>query len=154
MEEFRNARLVVDADAIVPPDVRERYAHLPEMVLVRDREAWIDYDVEEKPDGTLFGVARLRLPEKVARTLTEPELPALDRPMRFVVTRGQRGAVRADTLEELQEELDRPWMPDEIDEQPERDDRRSKRDRRPFRGKHAHGGSQRKHPGRGRRPRR
>jgi hypothetical protein len=60
-------------------------------------------------------VARLRLPEKIARTLTEAELPVLDRPLRFVVLRGQRGAVRARTLDELQEALDRPWSPDEVD---------------------------------------
>jgi hypothetical protein len=41
----------------------------------------------------------------------------LDRPLRFVVIRGQRGSIRADTLEELQEILDRPWSPDEIEEE-------------------------------------
>ena len=73
----------------------------------------IDYDVEEV-DGRPRGVARLRLPEKLARTLTEEELPALDRPVRFIVLRGPRGAVRATTLDELQEVLDRPWSPDEV----------------------------------------
>ena len=64
--------------------------------------------------GARAGVARLRLPEKIARTLTEGELPTLDRPVRFVVTRGQRGAVRASTLEELQTRLDAPWTEEEI----------------------------------------
>ncbi|HEY7395612.1 MAG TPA: hypothetical protein VH559_12245, partial [Gemmatimonadaceae bacterium] len=64
----------------------------------------------------LFGVARLRLPEKLARTLVEEELPVLDRPLRFIVTRGARGAARADTLETLQEELDRPFSESEIAE--------------------------------------
>jgi hypothetical protein len=73
-------------------------------------------------------VARLRLPEKLARTIVEAEIPALDRPVRFVVTRGQRGAVRADTLDELQEILDRPWSPDEdYDERPRRERERSER---------------------------
>jgi ATP-dependent helicase HrpA len=54
------------------------------------------------------------LPEKLARTLNEHELPALDRPMRFIVTRGARGAARASTLAELQEELDRPFTEKEI----------------------------------------
>ena len=40
----------------------------------------------------------------------------LDRPLRFVVIRGQRGAIRADSLEELQETLDQPWSPDEIED--------------------------------------
>ncbi|HEY8310831.1 MAG TPA: DEAD/DEAH box helicase, partial [Gemmatimonadaceae bacterium] len=154
VEEFRNARLGINADDFVAPDVRERLSLLPDMMLVRDREAWIDYDVEERPDGSTFGVARLRLPEKIARTVTESELPVLDRPMRFTVVRGQRGAVRADTLDELQELLDRPWSADEIAQERKRDDRKPQHDRRPFRGKHPHGGGKRNGPrGRGKRGR-
>jgi ATP-dependent helicase HrpA len=37
----------------------------------------------------------------------------LDRPIRFVVTRGARGTVRGDTLHEVQELLARPWSSDE-----------------------------------------
>jgi len=131
MNEFRNARLTLDADEIVPRDVRERYAHLPETAVIRDREVDIEYDVEEAGDD-LVGVARLRLPEKLARTLTEDELPTLDRPLRFVVIRGQRGAIRADSLEELQDILERPWSPDEVEETPftreheSRDERRAR----------------------------
>jgi hypothetical protein len=154
VEEFRNARLTVKPNDFVSPEERERLSLLPDMVLVRDREAWIDYDVEERPDGSLFGVARLRLPEKIARTVTESELPVLDRPMRFMVVRGQRGAVRADTLDELQELLDRPWSDDEIERERNRDDRKPQRDRRPFQGKRPHGGGKRNGPrGRGRRGR-
>jgi hypothetical protein len=171
MEEFRNARLVIDPDDFVSPEERERLARLPDMVLVRDREAWIDYDVETRPDGTTYGVARLRLPEKIARTLTDAEVPELDRPVRFTVLRGQRGAVRADTLDELQELLERPWSPDEIVEgDAERDEsyeprshrrprherthgRHSRPDRRPSHGKRPHGRGERNRPGRGRRPR-
>ena len=103
----------VDADAIVPAAVRERYASLPSTVSVRGRDVEIHYDVEESPEGNV-GVARLRLPEKIARTLAEEELPQLDRPLRFIVTRGARGAARANTLRELQEELDRPFTEKEI----------------------------------------
>lgn len=154
VEEFRNARLTVNPDDFVSPEERERLSLLPDVVLVRDREAWIDYDVEERPDGSHFGVARLRLPEKIARTLTEAELPVLDRPTRFAVVRGQRGAVKADTLDELQELLDRPWSQDEIAQERKRDDRKPQHDRHPFRGKHPHGGGKRNGPrGRGRRGR-
>src|SRR6185312_5979962 len=86
------------------------------VVLIREREVWIDYDVEERADGGPFGVARLRLPEKMARTLVDDELPVLDRPLRFAVLRGQRGAVRAKTLDELQDLLDQPWSPAELDD--------------------------------------
>ena len=81
---------------------------------VRDREVDVQYDVEERADG-LTAVARLRLPEKLARTLTESEIPELDRPLRFVVTRGARGAARAATLAALQEELERPFTDEELE---------------------------------------
>ncbi|MFL5524721.1 MAG: DEAD/DEAH box helicase, partial [Gemmatimonadaceae bacterium] len=118
MDEFRAARLVVDRDQFVPREMREQLASLPDTAQIRDREIEIDYDVEER-DGERRGVARLRLPEKIARTLSEGEIPALDRPVRFVVLRGQRGAVRADTLEELQDLLAQPWSPDEVVESDE-----------------------------------
>jgi hypothetical protein len=113
LTDFRHTPVSVDADELVPRAVRERYAALPSTATVRDRDVEIHYDVEETPSG-LQGVARLRLPEKVARTLNEHELPALDRPLRFIVTRGARGAARASTLAELQEELDRPFTEKEI----------------------------------------
>jgi hypothetical protein len=113
LTDFRHTPVSVDADELVPRAVRERYAALPSTATVRDRDVEIHYDVEETPSG-LQGVARLRLPEKVARTLNEHELPALDRPLRFIVTRGARGAARASTLAELQAELDRPFTEKEI----------------------------------------
>jgi ATP-dependent helicase HrpA len=113
IEQFKAARLAIDPDAVVPRAERERYLTLPGAVELRDRTVNIDYDVEETPAG-LVGVARLRLPEKLARTLSEEELPTLDRPLRFAVHRGQRGTVRATTLAELQELLDRPWSAEEV----------------------------------------
>jgi HrpA-like helicases len=135
MTEFRHARIDIDADDFVSPEVRERYAALPSTVPVRGRDVEIHYDVEETADGPQ-GIARLRLPEKVARTLTEDELPSLDRPLRFIVTRGARGAARGGTLAELQDELDRPFTDKELadleraydERRRERQDR--KRDRR------------------------
>ncbi len=115
MDDFKSARLSVDREKFVPRETRERLERLPTFVMVRDRDVEIDYDVEER-DGQRQGVARLRLPEKIARTLTEAEIPQLDRPVRFVVLRGQRGAVRADDLEDLQERLAQPWSPDEVEE--------------------------------------
>ncbi|HMI54758.1 MAG TPA: DEAD/DEAH box helicase [Gemmatimonadaceae bacterium] len=118
MDDFRSARLVVDRERFVGREVRDRLESLPDHVTIRDRDIEIDYDVEER-DGQRRGVARLRLPEKIARTLTDAEIPKLDRPVRFVVLRGQRGAVRADTLEELQSSLAQPWSPDEVEESPD-----------------------------------
>ena len=115
MDDFKSARLSVDKERFVSRETAERLARLPDRVTVRGHDVDIDYDVEER-DGQRRGVARLRLPEKVARTLTEAEIPELDRPVRFVVLRGQRGAVRADDLAELQELLAQPWSPDEVRE--------------------------------------
>lgn len=115
ISDFRAARLDIDPGEIVPAEIREKYSGLPEVTVIRDREIPIDYDVEGG-DGEQRAVARLRLPEKLARTLTEPEIPVLDRPVRFIVLRGQRGAVRANSLEELQDALERPWSPGEVDD--------------------------------------
>ena len=115
MEDFKSARLAVERERFVPRETREKLDRLPSYVTVRDRDVEIDYDVEER-DGERLGVARLRLPEKIARSLTEGEIPKLDRPVRFVVLRGQRGAVRADDLDELQQRLAQPWSPDEVEE--------------------------------------
>ena len=159
MDEFRAARLMVDREKFVSQAVQERLEALPNQVMIRDREVDIDYDVEER-DGHRRGVARLRLPEKVARSLTEGEIPRLDRPVRFVVLRGQRGAVRADTLAELQNLLAQPWSPDEIEESAEDREMQSHAERevrriagefrRHRRGRHRGGASQFKKRRRGR----
>jgi hypothetical protein len=123
VDEFRAVDLTLDPDAIVPRTERMKWLALPDFIMVRDREIPLEYDVE---DGA-GGIVRLRLPEKMARTLVESELPALDRPLRFVVPRGQRGAVRATTLDELQDLLDRPWMPEEVQHAPRRHPRHDAR---------------------------
>jgi len=112
MTEFWRAPLVIDFERVLPTAARAPYAELPDRASVRGRDVPIDYDIEVSDAGPI-GVARLRLPEKVARTLVESEVPTLDRPVRYTVLRGQRGAVRAETLDELQDLLDRPWSPDE-----------------------------------------
>jgi hypothetical protein len=156
LSEFKAADLGLAGalEARSPRSERARYDALPAHTTVRDREVEIDYDVEES-DGGPVGVARLRLPEKIARTLTEAELPALDRPVRFVVLRGQRGSVRARTLDELQAQLDQPWTDEELarfsrkrDEQRQasRDKRRDRVGTEPKRGLRERGRGQR--PGR------
>ncbi len=121
MSEYHRASLMLDLADVVDPATRARLAELPSNVELRGKWIPLDYDLEEQPDGSPVPVARLRLPEKMARTLVRQELPRLDRPLRFVVTRGRRGAVRAATLEQLQEMLERPWSADEL--MPERNRR-------------------------------
>ncbi len=133
---FRNAPLRFDADAFVPREERARLMALPGGVEVRDRTVSVHYEVEELADGSVRGVARLQMPEKLARTLVAEELPVLDRPLRFVVTRGARGTVRGDSLEAVQELLARPWS----EEEPDRERRRSGREERGGRGDRSRGG--------------
>ncbi|HEY2374664.1 MAG TPA: DEAD/DEAH box helicase [Gemmatimonadaceae bacterium] len=161
MSDFRHTNLDLTAElqALVPSAVRAAYQGLVDRIVVRDREVEIQYDVEEGPGGNV-AVARLRLPEKLARTLTESELPQFDRPLRFVVTRGARGAARAATLEALQEELERPFTEDELEAmnrawEARREERRERRRReRHGRGEpEGHGGRSRRQQRPGRRER-
>jgi ATP-dependent helicase HrpA len=137
VDDFRAMPLAIEANEIVPAAERKRWMALPSVTTVREREVPIEYDVEDGT-GTKVGVARLRLPEKMARTLHESELPVLDRPLRFSVHRGVRGSVRGATLDELQELLDRPWMPDEVKR--ERAPERIADGRRPRQGDSKRGG--------------
>jgi len=59
----------------------------------------------------------------VARGLVFEELPLLDRPARFTITRGARGNVKADSVEEIQDALDKPFTDDEV----RREERRPER---------------------------
>jgi hypothetical protein len=152
MEVFRAASLKLDLWPLVSPEERRRLLELPSAVEIRGKWIDVEYDLEQRsaiseqrtagaPESPGIAVARLRLPEKLARSLVDEELPVLDRPLRFVVSRGSRGAVRAASLGDLQALLDQPWSPDEAaDTRPDRrrdsrpprrpDDRRSPRGRR------------------------
>jgi hypothetical protein len=138
MTDFKHADLDLtsELEALAPATLRAVYARLPDRVFVRDRDVDIQYDVEEgEGEKGNTAVARLRLPEKLARTLTEAELPPLDRPLRFIVTRGARGAARATTLSALQDELERPFTEEELEAmnrawEARREERRDRKRRR------------------------
>ncbi|MCU0646955.1 MAG: DEAD/DEAH box helicase, partial [Gemmatimonadaceae bacterium] len=115
LDAFRRARLQLPREHFIDDAVAERLRALPRTVEIHGTEVTIDYDVETTDEGASFGVARLRLPEKLARSLWDDELPTLDRPLRFMVTRGQRGAIRAATLAELLEKLELPYTDDELE---------------------------------------
>ena len=115
LAEFKQVDLDLSAnlETLSPRARRASYDALPSRVSIRDRDVEVDYDVED--DGAQpVGVVRLRLPEKIARSLTDAEVPQFDRPVRFIVQRGQRGSVRARTLDELQTLLDAPWTDEEV----------------------------------------
>jgi len=111
-ESIRLLPLKLDRRTFVSDAQLAEARALPGAVELRDRTVAMDYDVEETDTG-LLGVVRLKVPEKLARTLVEEEIPVLDRPVRFVVPRGQRGSVRASTILELQQKLDMPFTEEE-----------------------------------------
>jgi ATP-dependent helicase HrpA len=99
---FLRTRLTLDAEHMVPEDVRRRLDALPGTVHLAGDAAALEYAVER---GT--GVVRVRLREGQARRLTENDLPVLDRPVRFRVVRSDGRAVDAGTLDELRDALAR-----------------------------------------------
>jgi hypothetical protein len=111
-ETIRTMPMLIDRRDFVSHEQVAEARAMPGAVEIRDRTVPMDYDVEEH-DGRLVPVVRLRVPEKLARTMVQEEVPSLDRPVRFVVPRGQRGSVKADTLDDLQHKLDLPFTDDE-----------------------------------------
>ena len=151
-ETIRHTPMLLDRRDFVSHEQVAEARALPGAVEIRDRTVPMDYDVEER-DGHLVPVIRLRVPEKLARTMVDAELPLLDRPLRFVVPRGQRGSVHAETLRELQDKLDLPFTDDERLRPPAVSSPRSggDRGRGGERGPRGNGGH--RHPGKGRRRR-
>lgn len=148
-ETIRAMPLRLDRRDFVDDEAVAAARALPTVVTVRDREVALEYDVEEL-EGRRLPVVRLRLPEKLARTLVVEELPTLDRVLRFVVPRGQRGAVRGDTLDEVQERLDLPFTEAERGWSGSRSEPRGRGpDRRPPHGGGHRGGQQGGRGGRG-----
>jgi HrpA-like RNA helicase len=110
---FRKAHLSIRVEDFAPWELREQLWDLPADVEIDGQEIPIKYEVE-KSGARFISVARLQLPEKLARALSESDLPQLDRPLRLIVSRGSRGAVVAATIEELQDKLEGRWTPDEV----------------------------------------
>ncbi|MGH7646356.1 MAG: DEAD/DEAH box helicase, partial [Gemmatimonadales bacterium] len=99
-DEFIQIRVRLDVDAVVPEEVSARLDALPSSVAIHGDRVPLDYGVEQGG-----GVARLRLREGQARRLQPRDLPPLDRPLRFTVTRGKHDAIRADSLDDLRRQL-------------------------------------------------
>ena len=106
LQEFRAAPLRLTVDEFVPETERARLTALPGAAEMRGRTVPMHYEVEDTVSGPL-GVVRLILPEKVARDLTPQDLPHFERPLRFTITRGARGSVKASSVEDLRAALER-----------------------------------------------
>src|SRR5258705_9963850 len=99
-DDFIAARVVLDPDAAIPEAERHRLDALPASVNLYGDRVPLDYDIEQG-----VGVVRMRLKEGQARRLQARDIPPLDRPVRFTVTRGKHDALRAASLEELRDGL-------------------------------------------------
>lgn len=84
LHQWRAARLGIDWESVLPREERERWRALPGAVEVRGRSVPIEYAVEFDEAGTPHGVARIHLPDKLARVVGDEEVPALDRPTQIV----------------------------------------------------------------------
>ncbi|HEX8696861.1 MAG TPA: hypothetical protein VF746_30865 [Longimicrobium sp.] len=93
--EFMETPLRFDADELVPRADRERWLALPDTVEIGGDEYPLDYGFEGE-----IAVVRARVPAKLLYQIDEGDVPALDRPLHWTVTRGKREAVRAASLEE------------------------------------------------------
>jgi hypothetical protein len=100
-DSFLGAPLALDLDQLAPPDARAALDALPSSLKLYGDRIPIHYEMEQGEP-----VARLRLKEGKARRLAHRDLPALDRPIRFSVMRGQREVVRAGSIDELLEALE------------------------------------------------
>ena len=124
LHDYRALPLRISADDFVSREEREELAQLPGAVEIRGRNCAIHYEVEDDSPSGSCGVLRIVMHEKVARGLAAEELPPLDRPLRFTVTRGARGSVKANSVAELDEALNRPFTDDELVRDSGRDQRR------------------------------
>jgi len=102
-KDFLETPLALEPEAMIGEADRRRLDALPSMVRLHGDAVPLDYELHA---GT--GVVRLRLREGQARRLSAPDLPVLDRPLRFAVVRGGEPPLRADSLEELAALLKHP----------------------------------------------
>jgi hypothetical protein len=121
-DDFVHTKLALDVAALVSESERERLHALPSSVRVRGDAAPLRYEIE---DGS--GVARLSLREGQARRVRPEELPPLDRPLRFAVTRSHQPPSLGATLAEAIAGLRRQKRGEESDEPPRRRSERAPR---------------------------
>ena len=100
--DFQQAPVRLPVEDLVDEATRATLDALPNSVRLLGDTIALEYAIEGGK-----GVARLHLREGQARRLRAPDLPRLDRPIRFEVQQGRRPPIVASTLEELDEALRR-----------------------------------------------
>jgi HrpA-like RNA helicase len=101
-DHFMETPVELDEATFLQEDAREELDALPGSAVVFGDRMSLEYELEGES-----GVVRLKLRERQARRLRERDLPCVDRPIRFSVLRGRREVVRAASLREMQDALDR-----------------------------------------------
>jgi hypothetical protein len=99
-QSFSDARIELDADALVPQADRDRLLALPSSFRLFGDTIALYYEV-----GNEGGIVRLALREGQARRLQMKDVPRFDRPVKFSMPRGTKPALEADTLDELRAQL-------------------------------------------------
>jgi ATP-dependent helicase HrpA len=99
-EDFLETELELEVHDFISEEARKVLDRLPTSAHILGDTVPLSYEMEGR-----LSVVRLRIREGQARRLGESHLPALDRPLRFSVTRGRKEVLRADTLEELHRRL-------------------------------------------------
>jgi hypothetical protein len=105
---FLRQRVTLEAEALVPDQVRARLAALPTSVHLHGDAAPLHYELE---DGA--GVVRLHLREGQARRFQDRDLPALDRPVRFAIVRVRQAPALGATVAEAMRALRRSDVGDD-----------------------------------------
>ena len=95
-DQFLHAPIALDLDDRISRADQTRLDTLPSSVRLKGDAAMIEYDLERGQP-----IARLRLREGQARRLDDNDLPELDRPLRFAVSRGDDPELVAESLDQL-----------------------------------------------------
>jgi hypothetical protein len=93
---FLETRLALSVDTLVPESVRRASDSLPTSITVLGDRVPMTYEVEAG-----VPIARVHLREGQARRLRERDLPPMDRPLHFGLTRNHGVEIKAATLDEL-----------------------------------------------------
>jgi hypothetical protein len=101
--DFEARRLELDPADHLDLATRVRLDRLPATVHLLGDATAVEYAIERGE-----GIARLRLREGQARRLTEDQVPALDRPVRYLVVRGGEAPIEAESLATLGALLRKP----------------------------------------------
>ncbi|HET6764663.1 MAG TPA: hypothetical protein VFH27_13355 [Longimicrobiaceae bacterium] len=100
--DFLEAEVRLAPDELVPAEERAKWMALPDSIELLGRTFPLDYHMEGST-----AVVRARIPAALLEQLDEDDVPKLDRPLRWTILRGKKEAVRAESLSEAREMMER-----------------------------------------------